>query len=144
MTDDLLTGTVADAMVTTPWTHDADLDVAGAREAFTDSHVHMLLLTREGVLRGTLLREDLDRDPAPDAPALDLAVLDGRTAGPGTSLVDAVALMRRQGSRRLAVVDADLRLLGLLCLKKTLDGFCSDADVRSRALEHGGLRRLGR
>ena len=27
---------------------------------------------------------------------------------------------------------------------KSLDGFCSDADVRSRAREHGGLRRLGR
>ena len=144
MTGDLLTGLVADAMVTAPWTHAADVDVADAREAFTDSHVHMLLLTEAGVLRGTLLREDLAPGLAPEAPALGVAVLGGRTTGPGASLADAVALMRRQGSRRLAVVDTDLRLLGLLCLKKTLDGFCSDADVRSRALEHGRLRRLGR
>ena len=50
--------------------------------------------------------------------------------------------MREQGTRRLAVVDDDGDLLGLLCLKRTLDGFCSDADVRARALEHGGLHQI--
>jgi CBS domain-containing protein len=139
-----LRGAVADAMVTRPWTHGADLDVAAAREAFTDSHVHMLLLTERGVLRGTLVREDLSPRLDPDLPALEVALLAGRTAAPDASLGDAVAFMRRHGSRRLAVVDADLRLLGLLCLKKSLDGFCSDADVRSRAFEHGRLDGLSR
>lgn len=137
-------GAVADAMVTRPWTHGTDLDVAAAHEAFTDAHVHMLLLTEDGVLHGTLLREDLDARLDPRAPALGVATLAGRTTAPDTSLTDAVEAMRRRGTRRLAVVDADRRLLGLLCLKKTLDGFCSDADVRSRALEHGRLDDLSR
>ena len=33
------------------------------------------------------------------------------------------------GIRRLAVVDGDLRLLGLLCLKASRTGFCSDEGV---------------
>jgi hypothetical protein len=37
------------------------------------------------------------------------------------------------GQRRLAVVDRAGTLLGLLCLKRTGDGFCSDRDVASRA-----------
>ncbi|KRF07858.1 hypothetical protein ASG88_03385 [Nocardioides sp. Soil777] len=135
--------TVAAAMVTAPWTHGCDLTVAGAREAFTDAHVHMLLLTDGGVLRGTLLRDDLAGATDPGGPALDLAPLAGRTVSPDSPVEEALALMREQGTRRLAVVDAGGHLRGLLCLKRTLDGFCSDADVRARALEHGGLHQIG-
>jgi CBS domain-containing protein len=135
--------TVAAAMVTAPWTHDLDLTVAGAREAFTDAHVHMLLLTDSGVLQGTLLRDDLATATEPTLPALDLATLAARTVPPDHPVEEALARMREQGTRRLAVVDAAGLLLGLLCLKRTLDGFCSDADVRSRALEHGGLHQIG-
>jgi hypothetical protein len=35
--------------------------------------------------------------------------------------------------RRLAVVDIYLHLLGLLCMKRSYRGFCSNADVCSRA-----------
>jgi hypothetical protein len=52
--------------------------------------------------------------------------------------------MRAQSTRRLAVVDGTGRLVGLLCLKRTLDGFCSDADVRARAVERGGVHQIGR
>ena len=38
------------------------------------------------------------------------------------------------GRRRAAVTGADGRLLGLLCLKVSRTGFCSDQDVRARAL----------
>jgi len=38
------------------------------------------------------------------------------------------------GRRRAAVTSADGRLLGLLCLKASQAGFCSDQDVRARAL----------
>lgn len=135
--------TVADAMVTAPWTHGATTSVAEARHAFTDAHVHMLLLTDGGVLQGTLMRDDLASATEPARPALDLAPLTGRTVSPERPVEEALALMRQQGTRRLAVVDGDRRLLGLLCLKRTLDGFCSDADVRARALEHGGLHQIG-
>jgi hypothetical protein len=40
-----------------------------------------------------------------------------------------------RGERRRAVIDADGRLLGLLCLKSRLTGFCSDSDVAARAAE---------
>jgi hypothetical protein len=36
---------------------------------------------------------------------------------------------------RLAVVDDDGVLTGLLCLKRKLTGFCTDADVAARAAE---------
>lgn len=38
-------------------------------------------------------------------------------------------------SRRLAVIDDHGMLLGLLCLKRTGLGFCSDTDVQARADE---------
>lgn len=135
--------TVADAMVTGPWTHGSTTSVAEAHDAFTDAHVHMLLLTDDGVLQGTLLRDDLAPGTEPARPALDLASLVGRTIPPGRPVEEALTLMRRQGTRRLAVIDDDRRLLGLLCLKRTLDGFCSDADVRARALERDGLYQIG-
>jgi hypothetical protein len=41
-------------------------------------------------------------------------------------------MMRRAGRRRLAVTSEDGRLLGLLCLKASGRGFCSDEDVAAR------------
>jgi CBS domain-containing protein len=137
------TPTVSDAMVTVPWTHGCDLSVAGALAAFGDAHVHMLLLTDDGMLRGTLVRGDLDAAD-PGRPALDASTLTDRTVGPEHPVDDALVLMRAEGTRRLAVVDADGRLQGLLCLKRTLDGFCSDADVAARAVERDGLHQIGR
>ena len=42
--------------------------------------------------------------------------------------------MTATGRRRAAVTSADGQLLGLLCLKASQAGFCSDQDVRARAL----------
>jgi hypothetical protein len=42
------------------------------------------------------------------------------------------------GRRRAAVTSADGRLLGLLCLKASQTGFCSEQDVRARALGKAG------
>ena len=42
--------------------------------------------------------------------------------------------MTTTGRRRAAVTSADGRLLGLLCLKASRAGFCSDQDVHARAL----------
>jgi predicted transcriptional regulator len=140
---DLPARAVEDAMVTAPWTHEVATTVGQALDAFTDSHVHMLLLVHDGVLHGTVVRDDLVGTADPGGPALELATLVDRTVHPGHDLDAAMRLMREQGSRRLAVVDDDRRLVGLLCLKRTLDGFCSDADVDARALERGGVHRIG-
>jgi len=41
-------------------------------------------------------------------------------------------LLIDHGIRRVAVVNADGSLLGLMCLKQRMRGFCSDGDVAAR------------
>ncbi len=130
--------TVADEMVRLPKVLPATLTVSGALEAFEDDHVHMLLLGDRGRLVGTLLRADLPARPSAD-PVLPYAVLAGRTVGAGLPAETARRLLVARGERRLAVVDRDGTLLGLLCLKGRLTGFCSDADVAARAAGRAGL-----
>ena len=79
-------------------------------------------------LGGTLTRSDLTGVPGDD-PALRWSVLKGRTAP-----VPAVrAYLRQHQLGRLAGVDAELTLIGLRCFKRSGSGFCSDADLASRA-----------
>ncbi len=115
--------------------------VAQAAAAFDDHHVHMLLITDEdGRLVGTLVRDDLSEDNVDRAVlALDRAVLRDRTISPDTPAEEALQLLLARGERRIAVIDEDGRLVGLLCLKRRLNGFCSDSDVLERAV-HGGNR----
>jgi CBS domain-containing protein len=127
----LVHASVADAMITTPKTHSVEISLADAERAFADPHIHMLLLVRDGVLHGTLVRTDLRPDLDPRRPAVALATLAGRTIGPDRALDEARLRLDRTMARRLAVTAADGRLLGLLCLKWTRAGFCSEADVRS-------------
>jgi CBS domain-containing protein len=125
--------TVADVMIGRPKTLPSDASVAAARAVLADDHVVMVLLTEDGVLRGTLLREDLpDTAPGP-APALPLSRLTGRTVAPAAPLADVHELLVRTGRRRLAVVDDEGRLLGLVCLKRRRTGYCTDAGVAERA-----------
>lgn len=124
--------TVGEVMVTDPKTMASDTAVGDVRAVFQNDHVHLVLLTEAGVLLGTLVREDL-RDAPDDAPALPLAVLSGRTIRPTASAEEAEQVLVATGARRLAVVDDEGGLLGLLCLKRRRTGFCSDLDVRARA-----------
>jgi len=128
---------VRDVMLTVPKTHGLDLTLHQAHQAFANPHVHMLLLTSpNGVLQGTLVRSDLgsfDGQTAPEAPAVGSAWLGGRTIDPTVHVVTAASRMREQQTRRLAVIDCHRRVVGLLCLKRTHDGFCSDANIQARA-----------
>jgi len=126
---------VADVVVRLPKTWGPRATVAEARAAFEHDHVHMLLLTERGRLLGTLLRADLPAPGADDGRALAVATLEGRTVSPRLSAEDARQLLLTTGQRRLAVVDDSGHLLGLLCLKRRLSGFCSDADVAARAAD---------
>ena len=129
---------VADAMITRPHLHPVGTTVAQARAALTDSHVHLLLLVEDGRLRGTVERGDLDEVSDGDRPALDVARLEGRTLPPDQPLPTAYAELVAAAQRRRAVVDAGGRLLGLLCLKRSGRGFCTDDGVAARAEERGG------
>ena len=123
--------TVADVVVRCPKTLDGAATVGAARAQLEDEHVHMVLLTRDDVLLGTLVRTDLVR--ADDrAPALAHAVLAGRTIAATVPADDALRILVGRDERRRAVVDGDGRLVGLLCLKRRGHGFCSDQDVASR------------
>jgi CBS-domain-containing membrane protein len=135
-----MSATVADAMVRAPKTHGADATVADAREAFRDEHVHAVLVVADGRLLGVVDREDLHGAAAQEALG-GHGRLAGRSVGPGVDLDAALRHMRRHRRRRLAVIDDGDRLLGLLCLKRTGTGFCSDADVsaRSRLGPAGGV-----
>jgi CBS domain-containing protein len=122
-------------MVTRPAVHRPTATVAELRAFFDDDHMHMALLVDDGELVGTVERFDLvnvdDR-----VPAHEIARLDGRTITPDASLTDALTATQRAGRRRLAVTNAGA-LLGLLCLKATGAGFCSDEDVAARhAISH--------
>ena len=133
--------TVGDAMITRPHLHPVTLTVAAARAALEDSHVHLLLLVEGGLLRGTLTRDDLDRAPGAtpgdaDAPAMSSARLEDRTVPAQAPLAQVQRAMAEDGVRRRAVVDDQGRLVGLLCLKRSGTGFCTDDGVAARASDH--------
>lgn len=126
---------VAEVVLRFPKTLGRATSVAEARTAFADDHVHMLLLVEGGRLLGTLDRDDLPPWAPDAAPALAFSVLAGRTIGPDVSAEAARRRLLSCGERRLAVIDHDGVLIGLLCLKRRLTGFCSDADVAARAAD---------
>jgi CBS domain-containing protein len=145
--------TVAEVMVTQPKSLPVDATAGEVLGVFDDEHVHMVLLVERGILRGTLERRDLPTDLWSDAargrrrmhrPALALATLSGRTVPPTMPVLEAWELLMARRSRRSAVVDERGALLGLLCLKRRLTGFCSDADVAARAAERDGHGAPGR
>ena len=127
--------TAGDVVVRLPKTLPVDTSVAQVRACFADDHVHLLLLTESGRLLGTLAREDLAG--VADGPALVHSRMAGRTIPAELPAEDARQLMLLRGQRRLAVVDDEGVLVGLLCLKRHRSGFCSDADVAARAAERG-------
>ena len=126
---------VADAMVTRPTVHPPSTTIAQLRAFFADEHVHMALLVEGDTLVGTVERADVEPLLHGSTPASAIAQLEGRTVRPDALLPEAVGVMTRDARRRLAVVDAESMLLGLLCLKANGLGCCSDADVGRRARE---------
>ena len=120
-------------MVTEPTVHPRSTTVAELRTFFRDDHVHMALIGEEGRLIGTVERADLTPALSGDLRASTIARLDGRTASPDVPLPVAFAVMTSEGRRRLAVTSDDSLLLGLLCLKASGLGFCSDTDAAGRS-----------
>ena len=136
--------TAAEAMLTTPARHPLSATICEIRNFFRDDHVHAaLIVSPAGYLAAVVERDDIAGCRALDAAAAPLGRLAGRTVPPGASLADVYRVMTAAGRRRAAVISADGRLLGLLCLKASRAGFCSDHDVRARALGEAGISAVG-
>ncbi|MCP2242334.1 CBS domain-containing protein [Lentzea aerocolonigenes] len=138
----LIGKTVDDVLVRHPKTLPIDISVGQARACFTDDHVHLLLLTESGRLIGTLVRTDLREDLDDAELALPHSRMSGRTIPADMPAEQARELLVTSGQRRRAVIDDNGTLLGLLCLKRRLTGFCSDADVAARAAERAAPERF--
>lgn len=134
--------TVGGAMLHHPTVHAADLTVGEARAVFAASvKTHLLLLVRDQVLVAAVTRDDVAAAGgiSADTPAATIGAVEGRTVGPDVPVEPLREAMAGSGMRRIAVVDDDLRLLGLLCLKASLQGFCTDEGVASmRAAREAG------
>ena len=136
--------TAAEEMLTTPARHPLSATVGEIRDFFRDGHVHAaLIVSPAGYLEAVVERPDIAGCQAPDAAAAPLGRLAGRTVPPGASLAEVRRAMTAAGRRRAAVTSAGGRLLGLLCLKASQEGFCSDLDVRARALDKGDPAAVG-
>jgi CBS-domain-containing membrane protein len=123
-------------MVTVCKTHGPDTLLAEIRTLFDDDHVHMaLIVAADGRLLTTIERADLSEAIPGSTRARHVGTVASRVVGPHQSLEHAMAALKWGRRRRLAVIDHSGRLLGLLCLKRHGDGFCSDEGVRQRAAE---------
>jgi predicted transcriptional regulator len=125
---------IADLVVTSPTVHGPGATVGELRALFLDEHMHMALLVEQGRLIAAVERDDLRPELADDMAARCLGTIRGRTVHAEASIADALATMQESGRRRLAVTDSQGTLVGLLCLKESGRGFCSDEGVASRRL----------
>jgi hypothetical protein len=132
---DEVLSTAAEMMLTTPARHPASATVGEIRDFFRDDHVHAaLIVSPAGYLEAVVERDDIAGCQALDAAAAPLGRLAGRTVPAGASVAKVRRAMITTRRRRAAVISVDGRLLGLLCLKASPAGFCSDQDVQARAL----------
>jgi signal-transduction protein with cAMP-binding, CBS, and nucleotidyltransferase domain len=91
------------------------------------------LLVEGQKLVGTIERADLTSRLSGETPASTIARREGRTISPDATLAEAFITTTRTGRRRLAVTSNDSTPLGLLCLKASGLGFCSNADTANRS-----------
>lgn len=128
--------TVGSAMLRRPTVHGPDLTVGEAQEIFAEHpKTHLLLLAEDDVLLSAVVRSDVEGRTDLAALAREIGTVEGRTVTPDQPLEPLRATMADTGPRRLAVVDAEGRLLGLLCLKRSRTGFCTDEGVAAMRAE---------
>jgi CBS domain-containing protein len=124
---------VGDAMIRNPKLLGPSTTIAQVHEFFGDDHVHAALLVDRGRLLAVIEPPDLIDSPPGTYLAMAVGRLRGRITKPDADLAATWETMTALSCRRLAVVDDRGEFVGLLCLKSSGLGFCSDADVRARA-----------
>jgi CBS domain-containing protein len=132
---------VRDVLVRRPTIVGPSATVRDALAFFEDTHVHMaLVVDHVGTLITAIERSDLAGRVELDAPLSAVGTLRGRVVSPDAPVAAVVGGMLRSGRRRLAVVDDQHRLVGLLCLNRRGDGFCSDEGIARRRAPSGERR----
>jgi CBS domain-containing protein len=117
--------TVGDVMIAEPKTLPATVLVRDVRAVFGQPSHRTVLLTDNGIFRGSIERERFPAEADDDEPAARYAEIQPVTATPDMPIREAVALLERQAEPRLVVLDDDGRQLrGLLCLNRAANGFC--------------------
>ena len=91
--------------------------------ASSDSHRMALLTGDDGRFAGSLLAADVPAGADPAMPAAELAQR-GTTVGPDEPAAHAEELALAAGARRVPVVDADGKLVGIVAVTTDLQGFC--------------------
>lgn len=127
--------TAADVAVHRPTVHPPTATVGEVREFLSGGHVHLALVVDDhGLLVAAVVREDLEGyDDA--EPAIRAGRLAGRTVPAGLAVEDLRDHMLAAGARRLAVIDEAGRLVGLVCGKRSGEGYCTDDGIRSKRAE---------
>ena len=123
---------VSSAVVSQPKTLPGTASIGSVRTLLSNDHVHMALLVDDGRLVTAIERDDLPTDVPDDVPAREYGTITGRTIRPQELVGVALRLMQESGRRRMVVVHRDGTLGGLLCLKRSGNGFCTDGDVLDR------------
>ena len=127
--------TAADVAVHHPTVHPPSATVGEVRAFLAGGHVHLALVVDDGgLLLTTLVREDLV-GLEDDEPAARAGRLEGRTVPAALPADDLPDHMLAAGARRLAVVDDGGRLVGLVCRKRSGEGYCTDDGIRSKRAE---------
>lgn len=123
---------VEDAMLRQPTLSKADTTVDELVDFFVDDHRHAaIIVDGRGRLLSIVERADLQNAASGDQPGRTIGSVAGRTVEPSADLLRTWETMRAHGRRRLAVTDENGALLGLLAMKRTGLGFCTDAGVES-------------
>lgn len=91
-----------------------------------------LVVDSAGVLLTTVVRSDLDRRMPSGRLARTIGTLAGRTVRAEMTEADALVTLSDSGTGRSAVVDAQGLLVGLICLKASGLGYCSDEGIAAR------------
>ena len=120
--------TVRDVMLSRPKTLEAaQASVGDVRALLENPHVRTALLVDGTRYAGAIERGEIPLDVPDDAPARPFASRDAARIEPDASISDALERLEASGGRRLVVVGADGETLhGLLCLKRSRQGFCTD------------------
>jgi CBS domain-containing protein len=117
--------TVGEVMISKPKTLPVTATVADARRLFENQSVRTALLVDEGRYAGELTRADVEG--VDDGTSISaVASSPPATVGESDTVAAALERMDTAGTDRLAVVDPEGALRGLVCLSRSHGHLCTD------------------